>query len=244
MTRPQIICHMHMSLDGKIVGSYLPTDVGMASQREYYNLILGTDRHYRQHKGWLSGRISSEDNFTHYRAPRLDESVSPVPSGDHIADPDAPMHYFSVDPSGRLAWEGNTIDYFETTAHIVEILTNKASNAYKAFLRAQGISYLIAGDDSLDLHEAVRKISELFDVRELILGGGGGLNWSFVLAELCDEISLVITPAADGTKDAQSIFEADGRYTTAVPTSFELHHADRLDDGSLWLRYAVNGPIE
>lgn len=234
---------MHMSLDGKIVGDYLPTDVGMASQREYYNLMLGPNRYFRAHKGWLSGRVSSEDNFTHYGVPSLDETAPPVPIGDHLAEPDAQMHYFSVDPSGSLAWEHNTIDYFQTTAHVVEILSGRASNAYKAFLRAKKISYLIAGDDSLDLDTAVTKIGELFDVGELILGGGGGLNWSFIRAGLCDELSIVLTPAADGTKGAQTLFEADGRYTTAVPTAFELQHADRLDDGSLWLRYSLKGTI-
>src|SRR3546814_16313766 len=96
MDRPRIFIHTHMSLDGKIVGEYLPTEVGMASQRQYYNLVLGPERPYRDHKGWLNGRISSEDNFTHYRKPELDESAPPVPEGDFIAVRAAPMPYFSV----------------------------------------------------------------------------------------------------------------------------------------------------
>lgn len=243
MGRPRIVCHMHMSLDGKIVGDYLPTDVGMASQREFYALAYGPGRHYRDHKGWLSGRISSEDNFTHYRKPELDEAAAPVPEGDYIAVPDAPMNYFSVDPSGQLGWERNSIDYFDTNAHVVEILSGRASNAYKDLLRRLGISYLIAGEDSLDLEEAVEKIGATFGTEELILGGGGGLNWSFIRAGLCDEVSIVLTPAADGTKGAQTLFEADGRYTTAVPTAFGLEDVRKLHDGSLWLRYTVKGPI-
>ena len=141
MDRPRIFIHMHMSLDGKIVGSYLPTDVGMASQRQYYNLFLGPDCHFRNHKGWLSGRTTSEDNFTHYRKLKLDEFAPPMPEGDFIAVDDAPMHYFSVDPSGVLAWETNSITYFDTTAHVVQILSGKATNAYKDFLRRKGVSY-------------------------------------------------------------------------------------------------------
>ncbi|MBP2368422.1 dihydrofolate reductase family protein [Pseudonocardia parietis] len=243
MDRPRIICHMHMSLDGKIVGDYLPTEIGMASQREFHALAWGPDRYYRDHKGWLSGRISSEDNFTHYRKPELDDAAPPVPEGDHIAVPDAPMHYFSVDPSGSLAWTQNSIDYFDTRAHVVEILSGRAGNAYKAFLRAQGISYLIAGDDSLDLEKTVTKIGEIYGVEELILGGGGGLNWSFIRAGLCDELSIVLTPAADGAKAAQSLFEADERYSSPVPTGFTLDGTRVLDDGSVWLRYTVDGPI-
>lgn len=243
MARPRIICHMHMSLDGKIVGDYLPTDVGMASQREFHALAYGLDRHFRAHKGWLSGRITTEDNFTHYRKPELDDTATTAPGGDYIAVPDAPMNYFSVDPSGMLGWDRNSIDYFDTNAHVVEILSGKASNAYKNLLRRLEISYLIAGEDSLDLELAVEKIGATFGVEELMLGGGGGLNWSFIRAGLCDELSLVLTPAADGTKGAQTLFEADERYSTPVPTGFTLNATQVLNDGSLWLRYTVNGPI-
>ena len=243
MVRPRIICHMHMSLDGKIVGDYLPTDVGMASQREFFALAYGPERHYRGHKGWLSGRITTEDNFTHYREPDLNEAAAAVPEGDYIAVPDAPMNYFSIDPTGMLGWERNSIDYFATNAHVVELLSGKASNAYKDLLRRLGISYLIAGEDSLDLAEAVEKIAANFGGDELMLGGGGGLNWSFIRAGLCDEVSIVLTPAADGTQGAQTLFEADDRYSAAVPTEFDLQHAQKLDDGSLWLRYTVKGPI-
>lgn len=129
MERPRIIIHTHMTLDGKIVSDYLPMDVGVASQREYYDLFLGPDRHFPTHKGWLSGRISSEDNYTHYRKPEPDESALPVPEGDFIAVDEAPMHCFSVDPSEVLAWQRNSISYFNTTAHVVQILSAKPSNA-------------------------------------------------------------------------------------------------------------------
>ncbi|REF73275.1 dihydrofolate reductase family protein [Paracoccus versutus] len=243
MTRPRVFIHTHMSLDGKIVGAYLPTEVGVASQRQYYELVLGPDRAFDRHKGWLCGRVSSDDNFTHYRTPDLDEAASPVPDGDFITVADAPMYYFSVDPSGVLAWETNSITYFETTAHVVEILSGRASNAYKDFLRRKGVSYIVAGGNQLDLEEAVRKIGEIFGVQEIMLGGGGSLNWSFIRAGLCDEVSIVMTPAADGTKGAQTLFEANERYATPLPTAFKLKGMKPLADGSIWLRYDVIGPI-
>ncbi|HMU29141.1 MAG TPA: dihydrofolate reductase family protein [Nitrospira sp.] len=82
-----------------------------------------------------------------------------------------------------------------------------------------------------------------FGVDEIMLCGGGGLNWSFIRADLCDEVSIVLTPAADGTKGAQTLFEADERYTQPLPTAFKLKEVQPLDDGSVWLRYTVEGPI-
>ncbi len=43
------------------------------------------------------------------------------------------MYYISIDPSGKLGWESNKLTYINTTVDIIEVLTEKASNAYKAF---------------------------------------------------------------------------------------------------------------
>lgn len=72
----------------------------------------------------------------------------------------------------------------DTTAHVIEILTEKASNSYKAFLRKLNISYIIAGKDELDYSLAMEKLYDLFDIHTLMLGGGGILNWSFIQTDI------------------------------------------------------------
>ena len=59
MSRPKIICHMHTLLNGKIDGIANPTDIGMRSQKLYFDLMLGKDRYYSQHRGWISGTGTS-----------------------------------------------------------------------------------------------------------------------------------------------------------------------------------------
>lgn len=66
------------------------------------------------------------------------------------------------------------------------------------------MSYIIAGDEQLDMAEAVRKIGETFKTEEIILGGGGTLNWSMLRDGLCDEVSIVMMPIADGEKHTHS----------------------------------------
>ena len=41
----------------------------------------------------------------------------------------------AVDGHGKLAWQENVNEYDGVKSHIVEILTEAASNSYKAFLR-------------------------------------------------------------------------------------------------------------
>lgn len=60
MKRPRIICHMHTLLNGKVDGIANITDVGMRAQKLYFDIMLGDNRFYTGHRGWLSGSGTSE----------------------------------------------------------------------------------------------------------------------------------------------------------------------------------------
>ena len=238
MDRPYLFCHMLTSLDGKIMGNYMDLPACEPAGELFYDIAFGDEPFYR-HQGWLSGRVTTDDNFTHYRTPDLDPAAPPVPPGDFIAGK-APMYYVSVDPRGVLGWQENTVTYETTTAQVIEVLTGQASNAYKAFLRQKGISYLLAGEDKLDYALLLEKLKGLFGIQVLMLGGGGVLNWSFLQAGLCDEVSLVVAPAADGSPATQSLFLAKEGLSTDKPISFILLGAQAAEGNALWLRYRVD----
>ena len=229
---------MLTSLDGKIMGKYMKTDEGSTANGVFYNIAFGKEPYYK-HQGWLSGRITTDDNFTFYEEPDLDENAPIVPEGDFVSNPNAPMYYVSIDPSGKLGFKSNTLTYIDTTAHIIEVLTEKASNAYKAFLRKIGISYIIVGKDKLDYSDALDKLSKLFHIETLMLGGGAVLNWSFLQAGLCDELSLVVAPIADASDKTPALFSVKEGLTTDNPIGFKLEHLEKTEGDSIWLRYKV-----
>ena len=237
MERPYIFCHMMTSLDGKIMGNYMDAREAGPAGEAFYEIAFGSEPQYH-HQGWLSGRVTTDDNFTMYREPTLDEHAPEVEAGDFVAEK-APMYYVSIDPSGRLGWETNTLTYVDTTAHVLEVLTERASNAYKAFLRRLGISYIIAGKESLDYGEALAKLKQLFGIETLMLGGGGVLNWSFIQAGMCDEVSVVIAPCADGSGETQPLFLVKEGLSTDEPVGFALKNVDILEGDAVWLRYQV-----
>ncbi|EZQ17109.1 5-amino-6-(5-phosphoribosylamino)uracil reductase [Halopseudomonas bauzanensis] len=239
MTKPKITIHMHTSLNGKINGPHLQTEESSASQREYYNLFLGSNPFYNNHSGWLSGSTTTEANFTHYNEPELNLDAAEVAPGDYLAEHQESIHYFSIDRSGKLAWDKNYIRYFDTQAHVVEIIPDSVSNAYKDFLRRRNISYLIAGEDKLDFALAVSKIKQVYGKDELMLNGGGGINWSVLKEGLVDELSIVMTPVADGSTESASLFDGNPSYNDVDSVGFELLDAQKLQDGSMWLRYRV-----
>lgn len=237
MNRPYIFCHMMTSLDGKIMGPYMETPEGDAAGNVFYNISFGKNPYYK-HQGWLSGRVTTDDNFTFYEKPDLDENAPAVPEGDFVAEKST-MYYVSVDPSGKLGWKSATLTYVDTTAHVIEVLTGKASNAYKAFLRKLGISYILAGEDALDYALALDKLKNLFGIETLMLGGGAVLNWSFIQAGMCDEISVLVAAAADGSTDTPALFAAKEGLAENKAIGFDLLGAEARDGGSVWLRYKV-----
>lgn len=237
MNRPYVFCHMMTSLDGKIMGNYMETPEGSAAGDVFYNISFGKNPFYK-HQGWLSGRVTTDDNFTFYAKPGLNENAPAVPDGDYVAK-QADMYYVSVDPSGKLGWKSASLTYIDTTAHVIEVLTGKASNAYKDFLRRLGISYIIAGTDSLDYELVLTKLKTLFGIETLMLGGGAALNWSFIQAGMCDEVSIVIAAAADGSTSTQTLFMARDDLSNDKPVGFKLLEAKVMDGDSVWLRYLV-----
>lgn len=237
MKRPYVFCHMMASLDGKIMGSYMETPEGHAAWDVFYNIAFGENPYYK-HQGWLSGRVTTDDNFTNYRKPDLEINAPPVPAGDYIAQK-ADMYYVSIDPSGTLGWEDGTVTFGEVNAHVIEVLTSRASNDYKAFLRRIGVSYLVFDRERLDFEVVLKKLKALFGIETLMLGGGAVLNWSFLQSGLCDEVSVVITAAADGSTKTPTLFSAKEGLSESAPISFDLQEA-RIEKGSsLWLRYLV-----
>lgn len=236
--RPYIFCHMLISLDGKIVGKYLDTKECKEPCKQFYEIAFGKNAYYK-HQGWLSGRKTTDDNFTMYRKIQLDKTAPLVPSGDYIAKGNYSMYYVSIDPLGKLGWQSNILTYENTTAHVIEVLSEKASNAYKAMLRKLNISYLIVGKEKLDYKLLMQKLNEKFKIETLMLGGGGILNWSFIQAGLCDELSLVIAPVADGLSTAPSLFETKEGLSSDIPIGFELISFKLLNDSSIWLRYSI-----
>ena len=235
--RPYIFCHMQTSVDGKIMGRYMDIPESAGAGEAFYRIAFGKDRFYK-HQGWLSGRVTTDDNFTLYAKPDLIPDAPKVPEGDYIARK-SDMYYVSIDPSGRLDWKNHVLHYGDTTADVIEVLTERASNDYKAFLRRLGISYIIAGKETYDYDAMLRKLKEKFGIEMLMLGGGAVLNWSFIQKGYCDEISIVISPAADGSVKTQTLFMEKEGLSDDTPAAFQLLDVQKTEGDSVWLRYRV-----
>jgi riboflavin biosynthesis pyrimidine reductase len=124
---------------------------------------------------------------------------------------------------------------------IVVVLTERVSDAHLAGLRQDGVSYIFAGEQELDLGLALEILNRELGLERLLLEGGGGSNGAFLRAGLIDEISLAICPAVDGAKGAPSIFDSSDKDAgVAAPIrSMILASTEVLEGGVVWLRYRL-----
>lgn len=73
----------------------------------------------------------------------------------------------------------------------------------------------------------------------MMVGGGGTLNWSFVQNGLVDEVSVILSPIANGDPGGHRFFVAKEPYTQIKETAFQLETVETLEHGTLWIRYSV-----
>ncbi|AHG89463.1 bifunctional deaminase-reductase domain protein [Gemmatirosa kalamazoonensis] len=226
--RPRVICHMMASVDGRIVTDGWPLSAEGRRQYEQVHATFEPD-------AWICGRVTMEQHFA--SGTRADADVADTYDGpareDFVAPGEHDSYAIAVDPRGKLVWESGDMD----GDHVVAVLNVRVSDDYLATLRARGVSYLLAGDDDVDLPLALEKLAARFGIRMLMLEGGGGINGSLLRAGLIDEISLLVAPVADGRVGTATLFDVAGG--DDAPHRLALESVERRPDDMLWLRYRL-----
>jgi riboflavin biosynthesis pyrimidine reductase len=192
MKRPYIIMHMVTSINSKITGEFLSTEIGKASCDIYYK----THREYKA-DAYACGRITMEESFTKGYRPRLSAYKNlPAIREDFVAKKHG-FYAVAIDPHGVLGWKKDVIkdeDPGYDNAHVIEVLTQDVADEYIAFLRKKNVSYIFCGEKEIDVNVLAEKLYALFGIEKLMLEGGGKTNTLFYNADVIDEISLVICP--------------------------------------------------
>lgn len=232
MAKPKVTLHIFTSLDGRITGSYVGTPL---ATRLFDATGFSDDAPESLHfDGWIYGKNTSTEGFSVPLAKQLPDAE--VPDGDYVTAKGAKRYYVAIDPRGELAWQSQTASYAGAEATVLEVLTDAASAGFKNYLRGQGIPYIIAGQKEVDFSLMLDKLADEFDRQNLMLGGGGTLNWSFLDQGLVDEVSLVVTPSVDGSTTSARLFNSayagDSHAINFKPIKLQTY-----DDGTLWLRY-------
>jgi riboflavin biosynthesis pyrimidine reductase len=137
--KPYVICHMNSSVDGRILGSrWRPSENRMAGlfERIHEELSGGS---------WLIGRVTGSEYAKAQAYPSHADQT--YPRECWFARRDANAYGIALDAQGKIAWGRSDIG----GDPVVEVLTERVSDAHLAELRQDGVSYISGGERELDL---------------------------------------------------------------------------------------------
>jgi riboflavin biosynthesis pyrimidine reductase len=232
--KPYVLCHMVTSVDGRIWGSrWRPKGnvVPNLFERLHDQLVeeLGG-------ASWLCGRVTAQE-FARGKGKVYPPTTETFPRENWFAQREAKAWGVFLDAHGKAVWERKDIG----GDPILVILTEEVPDSHLAGLRGEGISYIFAGKTEVDLALAFETLSRELGIRNLLIEGGGGANGAVLRAGLLDELSLVISPAIDGSTGAPTVFNSgDVDLGPAPIESMTLASHQVLDGGAVWLRYKMS----
>lgn len=230
MNRPRVIIHNLTSLDGRLGG--FPADVGL-----YYELAARLP-----HQAVLT---SSTTMLAAAASQGIDmagedpqPSLRPTPQGS-AGGTEIPPLLVIVDSRGQLtrhAWLRQQPFWQDLL-----VLCSAATPAgHLDLLRRHHVGHVILGTERVDLSAALRMLASQHQVTAVRVDAGGGLNGALLQVGLVDEISIVIAPylAASAVGGPPRLISGPGNPTALA---LSLTHTERLRNGHIWLRYAVDG---
>lgn len=228
MDRPHIICHMVISIDGKVTGKFLANPQSAKAIEIYYDIN-------RKLKcgGFICGRVTMEESFTGGWYPDLSK-YQPKEKTDFV--PESLMGFYAVafDTNGRLGWKSSRIvdpdgDEGYDGAQIIEVLSENVDKRYLGYLAEMEIPYIFAGEDKIDVELALSKLKNVIGAKTLLLEGGSIINGAFLRADAVDELSIVVAPVVADKNDKPLFMDSK-------LTGFELAKAENKN-GVLILNY-------
>jgi 2,5-diamino-6-(ribosylamino)-4(3H)-pyrimidinone 5'-phosphate reductase len=222
--KPYLICHMISTVDGKIIDKRWP--INGAEIFETSAATIKSD-------GWIVGRTTMQP-FSSQKPRRKRRGRFNVPKTDFVGEHTQKTYAVVIDPSGKLSWDVNTVD----TEHVIEVLSEKVTAEYLDYLRSRQVSYIFAGKSKIDLQLALRKLNQLFGIKRMTVQGGGITNGAFLNAGLLDELSLIITPIADGEIGVSSVFDISSKNTRISVEKLQLKSVRRYKQNCVWLKFS------
>lgn len=227
--KPHVTCLMLSSIDGRLHPSrYTESPDGT---RQQWSKAYETLHDQLAADAWMVGRVTmAEMSKTGPHAPPAPWTVErPV----HVAQ-DADRFAIALDRSGKLHFEKGAIG----GDHVIVLLGADVPDSHLAELAADGVSYVVADADEIDIVAALETLNTTFGIETILLEGGGGINGALLAAGVVDELAVLIAPALDGGDGVQGIVIA-GPDGLAGKMKLTLKGVEALDHGIVHLRYDV-----
>ena len=225
MNKPYILCYMMTSVDGRIDCEMTGKLPGV---EEYYPLLDKLDL-----KSAVSGRVTAELEMA--EPGKFSASTNTVVGKETISKKveNTAGYDIVVDTNGTLLWK-NAEEYDKP---LIIITSENVSAEYLAYLDGQNISYIVTGENKIDLCRAVEILKDTFGIERLGVVGGSAINTAFLDADLLDEVIILIGAGIDGRASFPPVFNRADNATPIKPLKFIS--TKPYDSGAVLIRYST-----
>lgn len=119
---------------------------------------------------------------------------------------------------------------------VVVLASKTTPQSYLDYLEEREYSFEIVGEKRVDLAKALEVLASQCGFKTVVTDSGGVLNVALLLAELVDEVSLIIAPVI--VKPCDTPLFAHNMMTSMSSFSMRLLSHETLRGENIWLRYA------
>ena len=230
-----IVCHMAASVDGRLHPSRWSPFVEDCSVGGVYEEVANQ----YDYVGWMIGRVTMaeySEAITESEPAKLRPAEAAPAQGIKV-DPKGRKISVAFDFQGKLHY-GQPVQ--ETGEQIVTVVSDRVCDEYIEELRQSGVGVVAVPVNGNELVLAMEQLAKDYGDGVWMLEGGAIINAAFMQAGLVDEVSTVIYPAIDATKESPAIYEAaqEGVFP-AKKLSLRFKESKILSGGAVWLNYEV-----
>ena len=101
----------------------------------------------------------------------------------------------------------------------------------------QGAEIHCVGETTVDFHRVIKILGEMYQVKRLLIEGGGQVNFDLFRAGLIDEVYLTLCPKIMGGRDVTTSVEGEGFDFSDIVDTELLDH--RTVGNEIFLHYRV-----
>ena len=229
--KPYVICHMLISLDGRIHPSrWTQTPDG---NRKVWSTVYERVHETLAGDAWLVGRVTMAEMSKAEAHPP--EGPFAVARPHHFAQRGAGCYAVAFDRSGKLHFSKPDVG----GDPVVVLLGPRVQDGHLAELTKDGVSYVVAADEAMDVRPLLEVLRKELGIERLLVEGGGNVNGSMMAAGVVDELSILLAPAIDGAVGITGVFEVPDARGLAGHAHLRLTSTETLEHGIVHLRYAV-----
>ena len=224
MIKPYIICHMMTSVDGRI-------DCQMTAQLEGVEAYYSTLNELKI-PTTVSGRVTAELELAE-PGKFVAKNAETYGKEGFSKKTDAEGYEVVADTKGKLLWPDAT----NMEKPYLIVTSEQVTKEYLEYLDRQNISWIVCGEEKIDLVRASEILATEFQVERMGIVGGAAINTGFLDAGLLDEISILIGAGVDGRGGMPVVF--DGLGMDHGLTHLKLIDVKKFNSNAVWIRYQL-----